>query len=125
LAQLRIVATLGILRRMRFAVRALVALLIWGMAPGLAEVTENLGHLLATGHTAHAAGEGADHAPQGDEHGCSGAFHLCSCHPSLTSHLAHRARQRRPGAVWQRAHHPAAPPLLDPALGGVERPPRA
>jgi hypothetical protein len=107
------------------ATRALVALLLWGLTPGLAEVTENVGHLLATGHTAHATDRGADHAPDGDEHGCSGAFHFCSCHQSLSSDLAACAACKAPGTAWQPTPHPVSPAPLDSAPRGVERPPRA
>lgn len=70
--------------------RILVLSLLWTLAPGLTEATENVWHLLYAGHTAHAADQGPDHEPAGDEHGCSSTFHLCSCHPTPVSTAALR-----------------------------------
>jgi hypothetical protein len=58
-------------------------LMIYFVAPSASEVVENVLHLVAEGHTAHAVAD-ADHAPRGDEHGCSGTFHVCQCHSSVT-----------------------------------------
>jgi len=54
------------------------ALLIYTMMPGAGELTENVVHLVTSGHGAHALNDG-DHQPRGAEHGCSGTFHVCSC----------------------------------------------
>lgn len=59
--------------------------MIFAMAPGATEVVENVLHLFAEGHAAHALAD-ADHERQGDEHGCSGTFHMCHCH-SVVSFL--------------------------------------
>ena len=68
--------------------RTFVALtLIYVMLPGTSELTENLFHLVANGHLAHAIDD-ADHEPKGDEHGCSGPFHVCQCHSSTGFVLA-------------------------------------
>jgi len=95
------------------------------MIPGLAEATENLWHVVRTGHTAHWVDAGSDHVPDGDEHGCSGVFHLCSCHQSPPTTLtganvgcdlappAHRLTDTR------RSGRP------DPESPGPFRPPRA
>ncbi|MBT8451571.1 MAG: hypothetical protein KJO40_06365 [Deltaproteobacteria bacterium] len=57
--------------------------MVYAMAPGASEIVENVFHLLAEGHAAHALAD-ADHEPQGEEHGCSGTFHMCHCHSSVT-----------------------------------------
>lgn len=105
--------------------RLLVLALVWALVPGLAEATENLWHLAAAGHVAHAAAAGEDHAPRGDEHGCSGSFHLCGCHHSTTpiladavsAHSALRAGGRPAG------FRPAPSP--DPLRAGPYHPPRS
>lgn len=56
---------------------------MYAMAPGAGEIVENVFHLLAEGHAAHALADAA-HEPQGEEHGCSGTFHMCHCHSSTT-----------------------------------------
>ncbi len=53
--------------------------LVYLMTPGSGELTENVVHLVTTGHTAHAVDD-ADHHPTGVEHGCSGPYHVCECH---------------------------------------------
>lgn len=107
------------------ATRALVGLLVWALTPGLAEVSENAWHLLLRGHAAHAADQGPDHAPVGDEHGCSGPFHLCSCHHSQAFDRAPapgRLQLEEPCSGTLRAEDRAVP---EPALPGLDRPPRA
>jgi hypothetical protein len=108
----------------RGAAYVLVTLLVWALVPGLAEVTENLGHLLSAGHTAHAASEGDDHSPRGDEHGCSGTFHLCSCHastPMVATRPAGGPQLQLRAALPRRS----AQPHPAPHLAGPFRPPRA
>lgn len=86
--------------RVRSLLRPLVvATLAWLLVPGLSEATENLWHLLRTGHGAHDLSAGAGHAPQDEEHGCTGTFHLCSCHHTVPSELAPAVDLRRCGAV--------------------------
>lgn len=58
-------------------------LLIYLMTPAAVELTENVVHLVMTGHSAHAFGDGA-HRPDGPEHGCSGIVHVCGCHSSVS-----------------------------------------
>lgn len=55
--------------------------LIYVMTPASGEIVENLVHLVATGHTAHAAHD--EPHQQGPEHDCSGPFHVCACHSSV------------------------------------------
>lgn len=67
----------------------LVALgLLWMIFPGAMEATENLGHVLRSGHLAHATESGDSHSDPGPEHGCNGTFHLCSCHFTAPGLLA-------------------------------------
>lgn len=107
------------------AARILVAVLVWALTPGLLEVSENVWHLVAAGHTAHAASQGADHEPAGDEHGCTGTFHLCSCHHTLASDLVPAPAGPGPGQTrgGLRPHGPEGFP--EPALPGPDHPPRA
>jgi len=68
------------MRRASPTLRLVAALLLGCLTPGVGEAVENLGHLLARGHLAHAEGAAHHHSEPGDEHGCNGVFHLCSCH---------------------------------------------
>lgn len=104
--------------------KLLVLGLVWGLTPGLTEVTENLWHLAASGHSAHAAEEGPDHAPQDEEHGCTGTFHLCSCHHSQASDRlpASLPRLEDPGHAVIRPRTSDAP---EPSPHRLDRPPRA
>jgi len=54
-------------------------LMVYVMTPSAGEITENVIHLLASGHTAY-ANDDEHHERTGDEHGCSGTFHICPCH---------------------------------------------
>jgi hypothetical protein len=110
---------------MKTAARLLVVVLILGLTPGLLEAAENVWHLVATGHSAHAPDQGADHSPEGDEHGCSGAFHLCSCHHSLASDLVPAPGGLRPGEPRCEVLPAGAEACPEPTLPGLERPPRA
>lgn len=64
---------------MAHLVRLVTLLLVFVLTPGAAEIVENVAHLAADGHLAHAVDDD-DHAPEGDEHGCSATMHLCACH---------------------------------------------
>lgn len=57
----------------------LVALLVHGLAPGLAEVGEAVVHWARTGHAAHAIAHETDLGDQGPEHGCGATQHRCAC----------------------------------------------
>jgi len=107
------------------AARLLVAGLVLGLTPGLLEAAENVWHLAATGHSAHAPDRGADHSPAGDEHGCSGAFHLCSCHHSLASDLVPGIGGSLSAPLGPGAPDAGISVVLEPYLPGLERPPRA
>lgn len=109
---------------LRLAGRLLVLALAWVLTPGLAEVTENVWHLAVAGHTAHAAGEGADHVPEDAEHGCNGTFHVCSCHHTPASDLvpAPALRLADPGRELALFRSVDAP---EPPLPRLDRPPRA
>lgn len=84
--------------------RALAAILVLALWPGVAEAVQDMSHWVAEGHTLHAsvsapnrdpahdpAHDGHDEHEErhgDDEHGCSVLFHLCGCHsptPSVTS----------------------------------------
>ena len=64
----------------RWPARLVALLLLWMIFPGSMEATENLAHILASGHLAHAVETGDTHSDPGPEHGCNGVFHSCSCH---------------------------------------------
>lgn len=66
---------------MRGLLPYVAVVMVYVMTPGSGELAENLVHLLANGHTAHAFDD-AEHQPQGNEHCCSGPFHVCQCHTS-------------------------------------------
>jgi hypothetical protein len=57
----------------------LVALLVHGLAPGLAEVGEAVVHWAQTGHAAHTIAHETDLGDQGEEHGCGTTQHRCAC----------------------------------------------
>lgn len=103
----------------------LVVVLLWGLTPGLVEVTENVWHLAVAGHMAHAPGHGPSHAPHGDEHGCSGPFHLCSCHHSLAFDLIPALGALRLREPWREVSRAGADAVSEPSLPGLDRPPRA
>lgn len=63
---------------MRRILPYVAAVLIYTIMPGAGELTENVVHLVISGHAAHALNDG-DHQPRSSEHGCSGTFHVCSC----------------------------------------------
>lgn len=104
--------------------RLLILCLALSVIPGLAEAVENVGHVLVSGHGAHALDQGESHAPDGDEHGCSGTLHLCSCHNSVPSDLTHPGdgkvtRLPRAAVAAQASRLPSPPDL--PRL---DRPPQ-
>lgn len=73
--------------RIRRALRwALCALVLLGLVPGMAELVENLEHVLHDGHLRH----GAAHVDDGEqcesdteEHGCTPFEHHCKCCASI------------------------------------------
>lgn len=98
--------------------------LIYLMTPASGEIVENLVHLVATGHAAHAAHD--EPHQQGPEHGCSGPFHVCACHSSVafTGAVAEAIGSVSVPAAhdvrWAYAVEPS-----DGCLHGVFRPPIA
>ncbi len=78
-----------------WAIRFVALALLWLVLPGTAEATENIAHILRSGHLAHAAESGDSHSEPGPEHGCNTTFHLCSCHLSLTGLLTAAAEASR------------------------------
>jgi len=72
----------------RWSARLIALALLWIVFPGAMEATENLAHLLNSGHLAHATETGDSHSEPGPEHGCNATFHLCSCHVAPTGVLA-------------------------------------
>jgi hypothetical protein len=61
----------------------LLAILINGLAPGIAEAGEAVVHYVQTGHLAHSPGE-EDLDDQGPEHSCGVVFHQCGCCTAMT-----------------------------------------
>ncbi|HET9595138.1 MAG TPA: hypothetical protein VFP65_06140 [Anaeromyxobacteraceae bacterium] len=57
----------------------LVAMLLHGLVPGLAEAGEALVHYVHTGHVAHTSADRGDLGDQGPEHGCGTTQHRCAC----------------------------------------------
>ena len=57
----------------------IAVLLAYAITPGAGEMVENVVHLVADGHSAHATHE-AEEEPCNDSHGCSGPFQTCPCH---------------------------------------------
>jgi len=98
--------------------------LAWQLTPGATELAEQLWHVAATGHGAHAKAD-ADHQPQGSEHRCTGVFHLCGCHATRPfdppSRLA--VAPRPPGRLASLASALDRP--LDGVASPIEHPPRA
>ncbi|MFQ5526918.1 MAG: hypothetical protein ACE5GX_11750 [Thermoanaerobaculia bacterium] len=72
----------------RWIARLVALALLWIIFPGVMEATENLAHIVRSGHLAHAAEDGDSHSDPGPEHGCNGTFHLCSCHLTQAGLLA-------------------------------------
>ena len=102
----------------------LALILLWTLVPGVGEFTENVVHLVAQGHTAHAAPDGDTHAPDGREHGCSGTLHLCSCCVSLSC-LPGQLATQAPDQPHHRLARQHQISLLLGAPDGIDRPPRA
>ena len=92
--------------------------------PGALELLENVGHLVAEGHLAHAAASGDHQEPSGSEHGCTPIFHSCGCHASLVFVGA-----QTPPTIGLRAAGYSVGWVSDPQLTAfwpvVDRPPRA
>jgi hypothetical protein len=84
----------------------LVAMLLHGLVPGLAEAGEALVHYVRTGHVAHTAADRGDLGDQGPEHGCGTTQHRCTC---CATQLVEPARK----VVVATAEVPAAPALPD------------
>lgn len=96
--------------------------LVYLMTPMAAEITENLLHLVANGHTAHAVAD-EEHQPDDPEHCCSGPTHVCGCCHS-TSFVAPIGEELAP-APASVAGLPCGPDVAraDGYLAGVFRPP--
>jgi hypothetical protein len=111
--------------RMRRLLPYVAVVLVYLMTPLAGEITENVVHLLAEGHAAHAIEDDA-HTPEGPEHGCSGPFHMCSCHSSAaftqTASSIH-VRAAFPGKTEDGWWYEDAP--SDVHRDGVFRPPIA
>jgi len=71
----------------RWGTRLVALSLLWMIFPGGLEATENLAHILVSGHLAHAVETGDAHSDPGPEHGCNAVFHACSCHLTPPGHL--------------------------------------
>jgi len=103
--------------------RIAAVLALFVVFPGAGEAVENVVHLVAHGHTAHAGGTSDRHQTPGREHGCTGAFHVCHCCPSAAAVLSpvgnlqqvHTAQIATPSAF--------AEPVSF-TLSTLERPPR-
>lgn len=110
---------------MRRAFPFITALLIYVMMPSAGELVENVSHLVANGHIAHAIPD-ASHQPDDPEHGCSGPFHTCICHQS-TSFLVGVATvslRVQAGLAWDLRWFPDEPSASS-YLASVFRPPIA
>ncbi|MBP9146079.1 MAG: hypothetical protein KBF21_05190 [Thermoanaerobaculia bacterium] len=68
--------------------RIAAVLALFVVLPGAGEALENVVHLVAHGHSAHATGTSDQHQSSGREHGCNGVFHLCHCCPSASAVLS-------------------------------------
>jgi hypothetical protein len=110
------------MRAWRLRICALVLAL--ATLPGAVESLENLCHLVARGHSAHALAAHGDRHEAGPEHGCTPTFHFCGCHASLVilgSQILPPIHLRAAGS----------PGRLDPDPGSkgfwpaIDRPPRA
>ena len=99
-------------------------LMVYQMTPGAGELTENIVHLVTSGHTAHTLHDGHQE-PTSDEHGCSGPFHVCECH-STTNFLVAAVGQIviSPRPIDDPARH-TAHTKADGFVAGVFRPPIA
>ncbi|MCB9777686.1 MAG: hypothetical protein H6742_03905 [Alphaproteobacteria bacterium] len=90
--------------RLRLLLRKLLTLLLAvSLLPGLAEVVENVEHLLHDGHLPHSEQhESVKHAESHDdgldeEHGCTPMLHHCGCHTSMLGILTDGSLElRRP-----------------------------
>jgi hypothetical protein len=100
----------------------LVAVLIHGLAPGIAEAAEAVVHYVETGHLAHSPGE-EDLGEQGPEHSCGVVFHHCGCCAAMTVLPQDRsevsgplpaARDAAPVAATARANRALDPPFRPP-----------
>lgn len=107
------------------AVRLLVLALAALLTPGFVEAAENLWHLAAAGHGAHASDAGPSHRPQDEEHGCTGTFHLCSCHPAPAWRIASGTRTAESLIPAGRRTAPPAGHRLDGYHTALLQPPRA
>jgi len=106
-------------------VRRIAAVLaLFVVLPGAGEALENVVHVVAQGHTAHAGGTSDGHQPPGREHGCSGAFHLCHCCPSASAVLSLVGNLQQVQTARIAAPSPFAEPVSF-TLSTIERPPRS
>ena len=103
--------------------RIAAVLALFVVLPGAGEALENVVHLVAEGHSAHADGTSDRHQPPGREHGCSGAFHLCHCCPSASAVLSPVGNLQHVQTARITAPSPFAEPVSF-TLSTPERPPR-
>lgn len=105
-------------------VRRIAAVLaLFVVLPGAGEALENVVHLVAQGHSAHAGGTSDGHQPPGREHGCNGVFHLCHCCPAASAVLSPAGDLQQ----LQAANVATPPAFAEPVtftLSTLERPPR-
>ena len=99
--------------------------LTWSLFPGTREMTEQVVHLVQSGHLAHSIPNDPDAGPEDAEHDCQGAMHLCQCCHTAPLVIAAGADsitppESTPSVAWaSSALHD------DPRLDRVFRPPKA
>lgn len=96
----------------------LIAVLIHGLVPSVAELVEALVHVAATGHVAHDAAH-HDEPTEASEHGCGPTAHHCGCcasQPVLSARTAPNSKAGvREGAFSWR--------IVEPVTTGLHAPP--
>jgi hypothetical protein len=100
----------------------LLAILINGLAPGIAEAGEAVLHFASTGHVSHTPGED-DLGDQGAEHSCGVVFHHCGCCAAMTVLPHDRTDLGRPLATTNDAAPVAWAPVANRSLEPPLRPP--
>jgi len=103
--------------------RIAAVLALFVVLPGAGEALENVVHLVAQGHSAHAGGTSDRHQPPSREHGCTGAFHLCHCCPSASAVLSSVGNLQQVQTARIAAPSAFAEPVSI-TLSTLERPPR-
>ena len=129
LGRSRVIASLAGGRPLRYSseviwLRRIAAVLaLFVVLPGAGEALENVVHLVAQGHSAHAGGTSDRHQPPSREHGCTGAFHLCHCCPSASAVLSSVGNIQQVQTARIAAPCAFAEPVSF-TLSTLERPPR-